>query len=108
MSRTDVETYLRAESANPRYGRDGRASATAALDRFLAGEPLVRRHHRTDMGWSWLCPVPSCQEWRMGHASEDACRRSWLTHGRGHAEITPSWPAAAVVDAAELRAGGAP
>jgi hypothetical protein len=94
--RTRHEAHLRAEAANPNYTRQGQASAAAVLARYLAGEPLVRHHHLSEMGWSWLCPVPTCMEWRMGHTTEELCRSTWLEHGSGHPEIVPSWPAGAL------------
>lgn len=89
---TDLELLV-AAAENPAYGRVGRANAAAALARYIAGQPLVRKHRRIGDGWSWLCPVPTCQDWRMGHPTEEGCRDAWLEHATvKHPEIAPSWP----------------
>lgn len=63
--------------------------------RYMAGEPLVRKHRRLDMGWSFLCPDPYCMSWRMEYDTAGACRTGWFEHcdQRPHG-FTPAWPAA--------------
>lgn len=62
--------------------------------RYMAGEPLVRKHRRLDDGWSFLCPDPYCMMWRAGYETAGACRTGWYEHcdQRPHG-FTPSWPA---------------
>lgn len=69
---------------------------TAGMIRYLNGWPLVRKHRRTDEGWSWLCPVETCQTWQIGYDTPQACRVGWYAHCAtpGHDPLfTPAWPA---------------
>lgn len=55
--------------------------------------PLVRFLRRPEIGWSWLCTMPACQEWRTGYPTEFNCCAAWIQHARHqHAERDPRWP----------------
>ena len=73
------------------------AAGVSCLDtfgRYVAGEPLVRKHRELKTGWSFLCPDPRCQVWRTDFPTPAACRTGWYTHcdERRH-DFTASWPA---------------
>jgi hypothetical protein len=94
-TRDEKLAYLHAQTANPHYGRNGRANATVALDRYETATPLIRHHRLLSQGWSWLCPDPTCQTWRMGYPSEAAAQAAWLEHaGTAHPELIGTTSAA--------------
>jgi len=75
------------------YGRTGRRLAREHADRYAAGTPLVRHHRSAPRGWSWLCPVPTCLEWRTSHVTEDNARITWALHAAAqHRGYSSAWP----------------
>jgi hypothetical protein len=87
-----VHNGLLMRSASPEIGRPGRASARATAQRYAAGMPLVRRKRKLDVGWVWVCPVPTCMVMRDGWSTVRDAREAWFLHAAGHGGFEPAWP----------------
>jgi hypothetical protein len=73
-----------------------RAVGLADTVRYITGLPLIRKHRRLDEGWSFLCPVPTCQRWRAQYGTAGQCRTGWYRHCAEpdhDPHFSPSWPA---------------
>ena len=63
------------------------------MAKLAAGHPLVRWQRAPGPGWSFLCPLPSCQLWSTSWRTEAACHRAWGDHAfKTHQWLGAGWP----------------
>lgn len=92
-----IVAALAADQAEPAGSTTSAAERGRLTDafRYASGMPLVRKHRDLREGWSFLCPVPTCQKWHAEFQTVGACRTEWFRHCAEpdhDPDFVPSWP----------------